>query len=269
MELWPDAYPKMVGIIADWHLEQSENFMMSLLINRQDDIAKLYIQHYLHEVNDSSLMVFALRNNNETFMKHALKESLFGMQFLSEPTVVAEMLYLLSTRAKTDFILNTMPFANFAQWSQTDCGEFIGYMEEMANFSHFDNRIVLTYNPILTICLACETLTRIGDSIAFFKHDGITINESLLALGNSVVSGMKQSSIKAIFMDEDFKDRAVLNIIVVNGYAELMSDPKVIQLLDELWGGTLTYACDGKLQNFSMLSFVAGAPLKKLPGQSL
>jgi hypothetical protein len=117
MELWPDDYPKMVGIIADWKLEQSENFMMSLLINRQDDIAKLYIHHYLNEVSDSTLMLFALRNNNETFMKHALKESLFGMQFLSEAAVVAEMLYLLSTRGKTEFILNTMLYANFAQWN--------------------------------------------------------------------------------------------------------------------------------------------------------
>jgi hypothetical protein len=77
MELWPDDYPKLVGLIADWKLEQSENFMMSLLVNRQDDIAKLYAENYLHEVGDIEnkefdLMIFALRNYNETFMKHAL-----------------------------------------------------------------------------------------------------------------------------------------------------------------------------------------------------
>jgi hypothetical protein len=50
-----------------------------------------------------------------------------------------------------------------------------------------------------------------------------------------------------VFLDEDFKDRTVLNIIVTNGYSELMSDPKVIALLDKLWGGALSYSCDGKL----------------------
>lgn len=117
----------------------------------------------------------------------------------------------------------------------------------MAEYSHFDNRIVLCYNPILTICLACEHLTRIGNSIAFFKHDGVTINESLLLLGQAIVSNMDASSIETVFLDEDFKDRSVLNIIVTNGYSELMSDPKVIALLDKLWGGALSYSCDGKL----------------------
>ena len=69
------------------------------------------------EVSDNTLMIFALRNNNETFMKHALKESLFGMDLLSQAPVIAELLYLLSTRGKTEFILNTMLYANFAQWS--------------------------------------------------------------------------------------------------------------------------------------------------------
>jgi hypothetical protein len=120
-------------------------------------------------------------------------------------------------------------------------------MQEMADLSHFDNRVVLSYNPILTICLACEHLTRIGENIAFFKHDAVTINESLILLGNSIISSMNPASVKTIFMDEDFKDRSILNIIVTNGYSELMSDPKVIALLDELWGGSLTYECDGKL----------------------
>ena len=42
-----------------------------------------------------------------------------------------------------------------------------------------------------------------------------------------------------------------------------------IALLDELWGGTASYNCDGKMQNWSMLSFILGAPLKNLPGQEM
>ena len=43
--------------------------------------------------------------------------------------------------------------------------------------------------------------------------------------------------VKDIFMDEDFKNRTVLNIIVNRGYAELCADSKVAKLLDELWVG--------------------------------
>jgi hypothetical protein len=48
-----------------------------------------------------------------------------------------------------------------------------------------------------------------------------------------------------------------------------MEDENVTALLDELWVGSLTYECDGKLQNFSMLSFIANATIKNLPGQNI
>jgi hypothetical protein len=43
----------------------------------------------------------------------------------------------------------------------------------------------------------------------------------------------------------------------------------VISLLDELWVGSLTYSANGKMQNFSMLSFIAAATIKNLPGQAI
>ena len=46
-----------------------------------------------------------------------------------------------------------------------------------------------------------------------------------------------------------------------------MEDEQVTALLDELWVGSLTYDCDGKIQNFSMLTYIANATIKNLPGQ--
>ena len=56
---------------------------------------------------------------------------------------------------------------------------------------------------------------------------------------------------------------------MANGYQDLMEDENVTALLDELWVGSLTYECDGKLQNFSQLSFIANATIKNLPGQDI
>jgi hypothetical protein len=50
-------------------------------------------------------------------MKHALNEDLFPESYLSHETVVAELLALLSTKAKTEFVLNCMLYANFSTWS--------------------------------------------------------------------------------------------------------------------------------------------------------
>ena len=105
----------------------------------------------------------------------------------------------------------------------------------MTGDPHEQNRVVLSYNPILCICLSCLHLTAIGNSISLFKHRGNTVSESLLDLGNSIVGEMEKDQVEAIFMDQDFKNRTVLHIITYNGYAPLMSDSKVTVLLDKLW----------------------------------
>jgi hypothetical protein len=51
IDLWPDDYKKIVGLIAGWNLKQSENLLMALLINRQDEVACLYVEHYSNEAN--------------------------------------------------------------------------------------------------------------------------------------------------------------------------------------------------------------------------
>jgi len=67
-------------------------------------------------------------------------------------------------------------------------------------------------------------------------------------------------------MEVDFLDRTALKIITDMGYEPLLRDPKVAALLEELWVGKQTYECDGRTADFSMLTFLLSAPIKKLPG---
>ena len=48
-----------------------------------------------------------------------------------------------------------------------------------------------------------------------------------------------------------------------------MADAKIGALLDELWVGKLSYECDGRKDCYSMLTYLAKAPVKKLPGQTI
>jgi hypothetical protein len=88
-----------------------------------------------------------------------------------------------------------------------------------------------------------------------------------MLLGENIIDCMDNDIIRDIFMDEDFKNRTVLNIIVNNGYHHLCADSKVAKLIDELWVGVLTYECNGKINNFSKLSYMSSSPLKNLPKQ--
>lgn len=80
---------------------------------------------------------------------------------------------------------------------------------------------------------------------------------------------MEEHVINRVFLDIDFKDRTVLKIITSNGYVELMQNEKVSILLEEIWVGKHTYECDGKFIDFSLLTFLLNAPIKKLPGKTI
>lgn len=48
-----------------------------------------------------------------------------------------------------------------------------------------------------------------------------------------------------------------------------MSHPKINMLLEELWVGKNSYECDGRITDFSFLTFLANAPIRKLPGAKI
>lgn len=271
LQYCPDSYLPKIRAVAGFALFTSENFIMSLLINRQDAIAadNRHIKEYVHDLT-AELMVFAIRNQNEHFLRFALFHSLLGAQFFAEDKVREELLAQLESKAKTVFVLNVLIFADFSRWPQLHLRRFIDCVDEMTGEPHEQNRIVLTYNPILCICLSCLHLTAIGDSISFFKHRGSTVSAALLDLGSAVIGDMADESIRPVFMDKDFMNRTVLHIITYNGYAPLMSGhSKVTVLLDQLWQGKLTYLCDGRLSDYSMLQFMVTDPIRKLPGQKI
>lgn len=91
----------------------------------------------------------------------------------------------------------------------------------------------------------------------------------MLKLGAKIIANIDEENINAIFMDKDFMDRTVLNLITTFGYVPLLGDEKVTVLLDELWEGKNTYECDGKVSYYSKLTFLANNTIVKLPGKQV
>lgn len=125
------------------------------------------------------------------------------------------------------------------------------------------------YNPILVICLCCEFLTKIGNTISFFTHTCASLSGDLQSLGEKLIENMDEDIVESIFMDNDFLDRTTLKLITDFEYEPLLKDVKVSGLLDELWVGKNSYECDGRVTDFSMLTFLSSAPIKKLPGKKI
>ena len=97
---------------------------------------------------------------------------MYGASELAKEEIIKSIKEQLAMRAKTEFVLNILCFADFGRWGTADLGELVAYFEEMLEPAYEENRIVLSYNPILTICLACQHLTSIGNAISQYKHQG-------------------------------------------------------------------------------------------------
>ena len=110
---------------------------------------------------------------------------------------------------------------------------------------------------------------KIGNAISLFKHRGHNLSMSLLQLGEKIIDNMDESFIYPIFMDRDFLDRSTLKLITDFEFEPLLKDDKVSALLDKLWIGNASYQCDGRITDYSKLTFLANSPIKMLPGQTI
>ena len=115
------------------------------------------------------------------------------------------------------------------------------------------NCIVITYNPILVICLACEFLVKISTKFNIYDRECAKIKEQLLILGGKIIENIEDEMIHKIFLDTDFRDRTLLKIITLYDFDSLFASDKLLMLLDEIWHGKESYECDGETSDYSIL----------------
>ena len=116
----PDSYLPKIRAIAAFQLFTSENFIRSLLINRLDVIAAehRYIKYYGQDLT-ADLVIFAIRNQNEEFLCFALQSEMLNLSSFKdegEKAVRQELLTQLESKAKTEFVLNILIYADYSLW---------------------------------------------------------------------------------------------------------------------------------------------------------
>jgi len=90
---------------------------------------------------------------------------------LAHPRVINEIDLILKSDEKTELIFNVLIFCDFGRWNQPDIRSFIMHIKEIIKSGHEENRILVSYNPIMVICLSCEFLFKIGDKVNIFKQE--------------------------------------------------------------------------------------------------
>lgn len=90
--------------------------MWALLSQYEEKLALKYMGYYCHFL-DKGLFVFALSNNNTTFMQKALQAKAFDKKMYTDIMVVKLILaYFQEDGSKTNFILNVLLLAEISLW---------------------------------------------------------------------------------------------------------------------------------------------------------
>ena len=71
------------------------------------------------------LLLFAISNSNEVFLKHAFRNVILDSTFLDPggeigKRVVAAVINILNQSTKTELILNILIFADFTRWGSEE-----------------------------------------------------------------------------------------------------------------------------------------------------
>jgi hypothetical protein len=149
--------------IVTWLVETDDNILIALLEHQYDELALDYIGYYTDFINDE-LLLYCLKNGNELFLKGALKLSAFDKMIFRQDNVVTEFINLLKSGSRTNYLLNILTLVDLSIWKNQHLKELIQVFDEYESNPLDENRLLLSYNPIMGICLAAGILTKIGNS---------------------------------------------------------------------------------------------------------
>lgn len=99
---------------------------------------------------------------------------------------------------------------------------------------------MLSQNPLQTIALAAELLSKVADSRRKFENECIKIKSKLLSLGKLFSSKIfDHKYYERLILDIDLRGRTVLKVITNNQFEPLMDemDPKAESMMMNIWQG--------------------------------
>ncbi len=85
-------------------------------------------------------------------------------------------------------------------------------------------------------------------------------------LGKLIIEKMRFDHVEDVFMERDFLDRTVLNIITDNKIKSFIVIKKLSFLLDKIWDGKESDLIDGKTSHFSKTKYLLHHEIKRLRG---
>lgn len=97
-----DKAPERIDQVAGWKITMKEhNTLLSLLKNNMDHVANKYSDFFIPEA-EIDVFIFAIKNENSIFLKHALVDSIFSISMLANERIIKELLHNLQKGSRLE-----------------------------------------------------------------------------------------------------------------------------------------------------------------------
>ena len=77
--------------------------------------------------------------------------------------MIEHILKILKSGAKSELMMNLLIYADIAAWDYEHIGILVEELRSITKSGIYDNKIMLCYNPLMTICLGCEFMLKVAD----------------------------------------------------------------------------------------------------------
>lgn len=158
-----DQEKECIERVVNWLVITDDNILISLLSHEYDDLALQYIGYYVDDIN-VDLLLYCLKFGNEKFLKGALKLSAFDKLIFRESKVMNQIISLLKSGLRIIYLLNIMTLVDFSILRSQHLKDLIDVISSYEKDPLEENKLLQSYNPIMTICLAADILIKVGNS---------------------------------------------------------------------------------------------------------
>ena len=95
-------------------------------------------------------------------MKGALLAGAFDKTIFMSEEVVKMMITYMYDGSKTNYILNVLLLSDVILWKNRYLQQLIEMFDNFASEGYETNRLILSYNPMMSIALSADLLTKIA-----------------------------------------------------------------------------------------------------------
>lgn len=258
---------EIIDKIAGWKIKpDNENMLFSLIKNDMDAVACKYSDFYIADIN-IEVFLFAIKNENEVFIKHVLQDSMVSPKMLTDARIVETLLKSVENGRIMELAFNILIYSDFSQWRQPEVKRLLDVIDRLVKESDESNNILLTSNTLMVLAHSSEILYKIIKNVRVFRRYSHQMLEAIGRLAEKIVSNTSEELIHKVFLDRDFKDRTLLKIVTKYKLSNFVSSTKVIALLDDIWEGQNANECDGGIRDFSVLTHLATSNVIYIPGK--